>query len=208
MTRLKSEMKNDFHAFLRSRRSIRSFNTDPVPNEILQRILETTICAPSAHNLQPWRLVVVTNPRSKLYLAEAVAGKFRKDIITDGTPEQGIEAGVRKTIRRALDAPIIIVLCRDKTNVKPQPDAVREQAEGHMGVQSVAMAGLQLLLAAHAEGLGSTWICWPLFAPEETRHALELPSNWEPEGMIFLGYSDEIPEMPMRIPLQEVIRSL
>ena len=38
-----------------------------------------------------------------------------------------------------------------------------------MGTQSVALAGLQLLLAAHAEGLGGTWICWPLFAPDETR---------------------------------------
>jgi coenzyme F420-0:L-glutamate ligase/coenzyme F420-1:gamma-L-glutamate ligase len=208
MTRFTSEMKNDLHAFLRSRRSIRSFNTDPVPHEILQRILETTICAPSAHNLQPWRLVVLTDPSSKLHLAEAVAGKFRKDMVTDGITERVIKSRVRKTIRRALDAPIIIVLCRNKTNVKPQPDPVREQAEGHMGVQSVAMAGLQLLLAAHAEGLGGTWICWPLFSPEETRRALELPSDWEPEGMIFLGYSDEVPEMPVRIPLQEVIRSL
>jgi nitroreductase len=77
-----------------------------------------------------------------------------------------------------------------------------------MGAQSVAMAGMQLLLAAHAEGLGGIWICWPLFAPEETIHTLELTSDWEPQGMVFLGYPDEAPEMPTRIPLHEVARLL
>jgi coenzyme F420-0:L-glutamate ligase/coenzyme F420-1:gamma-L-glutamate ligase len=75
-----------------------------------------------------------------------------------------------------------------------------------MGTQSVALAGLQLLLAAHAEGLGGTWICWPLFAPEETRRALDLPSEWEPQGMIFLGYPAEQPEIPRRKAIEEVVR--
>ena len=197
-------MNADLHAFLCSRRSIRRYKSDPVPGEIVQRILETAICAPSAHNLQPWRFVVLMNRKTKLRLAEAIAGKFRQDMITDGIPEVDIQARVGQTIRRAGEAPVIVVLCRDKTQVKSQPDAVREQAEALMGVQSVALAGLQLLLAAHAEGLGGTWICWPLFATDETRHALGLASDWEPLGMIFLGYPAETPDMPRRISLPEV----
>jgi nitroreductase len=127
---------------------------------------------------------------------------------TDGFPEADIQARVGQTIRRAGEAPVIVILCRDRTMIKPQPDAVRERAEALMGVQSVALAGLQLLLAAHAEGLGGTWICWPLFAPDETRRALGLASNWEPQGMVFLGYPAETPEMPIRISLQEVTRYL
>jgi coenzyme F420-0:L-glutamate ligase/coenzyme F420-1:gamma-L-glutamate ligase len=73
-----------------------------------------------------------------------------------------------------------------------------------MGTQSVALAGLQLLLAAHAEGLGGTWICWPLFAPEETRQVLGLPSIWEPQGLLFLGYPLEQPDAPVRIPKEEI----
>jgi nitroreductase len=73
-----------------------------------------------------------------------------------------------------------------------------------MGTQSVALAGLQLLLAAHAEGLGGTWICWPLFAPEETRQSLDLPSEWEPQAMIFLGYPAEEPEIPGRNSLESI----
>ena len=81
-----------------------------------------------------------------------------------------------------------------------------QQKEALMGTQSVALAGLQLLLAAHAEGLGGTWICWPLFTPDETRRALGLAQEWEPQGMLFLGYPDETPEKPERISLQEVTR--
>ncbi len=198
------EIKNEFHAFLRSRRSIRSFKSDAVPDEVLQRILETTICAPSAHNMQPWRFVVLTNASAKSHLADAIVKKFRQDMIFDGVLEPEIDARVGQTIRRAKEAPIIIVLCREKKLVKPQPDDVRQQAEALMGAQSVAQAGLQLLLATHAEGLGGTWICWPLFAPEETQLALGLPSDWEPQGMIFLGYPDEKPEISARRPLQEV----
>ena len=195
----KMREENFFQTFLRSRRSIRSFRTDPVPTEILNRILETSTCAPSAHNLQPWRFIVLTSTEAKTRFSEAVTGKFRQDMIADGVPEQVIEARIDQTIRRARLAPIIVVLCRDRKMVKTQPDAVRKEAETRMGVQSVAMAGLQLLLAAHAEGLGGIWICWPLFAPEETIHALELDADWEPQGMVILGYPDEAPEMPARI---------
>ena len=77
-----------------------------------------------------------------------------------------------------------------------------------MGTQSVAVAGMQLLLAAHAEGLGGAWVCWPLFTPDETRLALELADSWEPQGMLFFGYPDEAPEIPERISLQEVVKYL
>jgi coenzyme F420-0:L-glutamate ligase/coenzyme F420-1:gamma-L-glutamate ligase len=202
------EIINDYHLFLRSRRSIRRFKSDPVPIEIIQRILETAIYAPSAHNLQPWRFVVLCTGEMKEQLAEAIAAKFRLDMIVDGVPEIDIQAKVGQTIRRAKEAPVIIILCRDKTNIKPQLDSFRRQAEALMGIQSVALSGLQILLAACAEGLAGNWICWPLYAPKETRCALELSSDWEPQGMIFLGYPAETPELPARKSLQEVVRFL
>jgi F420 biosynthesis protein FbiB-like protein len=202
----KDKMRDDLHAFLRSRRSIRRFKSDQVPNEVIQRILETATYAPSAHNLQPWRFVVVTGAKDKQKLAKSMSDKFQKDMIADGIPEVDIRARVAQTIRRAEESPVIIVLCREKMRVNPQPDPVRQQVEALMGVQSVAAAGLQLLLAAKAEGLGGTWICWPMFAPSETRHALGLTSTWDPQGMFFLGYPAETPEKPARISLQEVTR--
>ncbi|MFH1523776.1 MAG: nitroreductase family protein, partial [Chloroflexota bacterium] len=67
-------------------------------------------------------------------------------------------------------------------------------------------AGLQLLLAAHAEGLGGTWICWPLFASKEIQTALKLPGTWEPEAMVFIGYANEEPKPKVIKPLEEVVR--
>jgi len=201
-------MIHDLHTLLRSRRSVRCFRPDPVPEAVLQRIIETATYAPSAHNKQPWRFVVLTSIAAKSRLSKAITGKFRIDMLADGIPEAEIRDRVERTARRANEAPVIIVLCRDLTQVNPQPDAIRKKAEATMGTQSVALAGLQLLLAAQAEGLGGTWICWPLFAPEATREALELPIEWEPQAMIFLGNPAEQPVTPERKPLQEIVRYL
>jgi coenzyme F420-0:L-glutamate ligase / coenzyme F420-1:gamma-L-glutamate ligase len=199
-------IKEDLHAFLRSRRSIRRFKSDPVQDECIQRILETATYAPSAHNLQPWCFAVLTNSAAKLHLAEAITVRFRQDMVVEGVAEAEIQARIARTVRRSAEAPVIIILCRDTTQVKSQPDLFSQKKEALMGTQSVALAGLQMLLAAHAEGLGGTWICWPLFTPDETRRALGLAEEWEPQGMLFLGYPAETPEIPERKSLQEVVR--
>jgi F420 biosynthesis protein FbiB-like protein len=199
-------IKDDLHAFLRSRRSIRRFKSDSVSLDCIQRILETGIYAPSAHNLQPWRFAVITSTSAKRRLAETITARYRQDMVAAGVPEADIQARVNRTVRRTAEAPVIIVLCRDTTRVKPQPEPLLQQKEALMGTQSVALAGLQLLLAAHAEGLGGTWICWPLYTPDETRRALGLAQEWEPQGMLFIGYPDETPETPERISLQEITR--
>ena len=197
-------IKDDLHAFLRSRRSIRRFKSDPVSLDCIQRILETGIYAPSAHNLQPWRFAVITSNAAKKLLAETITGRFRQDMVIEGVPEADIQARVNRTVRRTIEAPVIIVLCRDTTQVKADPSVLGQQMEVLMATQSVALAGLQLLLAAHAEGLGGTWICWPLFAPDETRRALGLSAAWEPQGMLFLGYPFEQPEPPIRPPQEDI----
>ena len=73
-----------------------------------------------------------------------------------------------------------------------------------MALQSVAAAGLQLLLAAHAEGLGGVWVCSPLFAQETIRRTLDLPASWEPQGMFFLGVPDGNPKARDRKDIREV----
>jgi nitroreductase len=84
------------------------------------------------------------------------------------------------------------------------PDKKRTKAEFRMTVQSVAAAGMQLLLAAHAEGLGGVWACWPLFAQETIQKTLNLTESWEPQGMVFLGYPRDIPEARERKSLQDI----
>ncbi len=196
---------DDLHTFLRTRRSIRRFKPDRVADEAISRVLATATYSPSAHNTQPWRFVIVgadlMSARSRL--AHALTSAMRADMTAEGAPEPEIEKRVATSIRRIDEAPVIILLCRDVTAVrehKPQ-DTI-------MAIQSVANAATYLLLAAHAEGLGGNWICWPLYAQEETRSALDLPETWEPQAMLFVGYADEEPREKAFKPLETITINL
>ncbi len=188
---------------LLTRRSIRRFRPDPVPREVIERLLATATYAPSAHNLQPWRFAVITGPQAKARLAQALTDQMRRDMQAQGAPEDEIAARVARSQRRLREAPVVILLSRDTTVVRRD-----EPQEHHMAVQSVAIVGLQIWLAAHAEGLGAVWVCWPLYAPEATRRALDLPPTWAPQGMLFLGYPAEAPAPPPRIPWRDLTRWL
>ncbi len=190
------------HAFLRSRRSVRRFLPEAVPEAVLARILETAVYAPSAHNLQPSRLAVLRDAGKKQRLADALTDALRADMRAQGADEGAIAARVARSRRRLAEAPVVVLLNLDNTARRDPNDPW----ERHMLVQSVAMTGLQILLAAHAEGLGGVWVCWPLYAQEATRRALHLPPAWAPQGMLFLGYPAEAPAPPRRKPWQEITR--
>jgi F420 biosynthesis protein FbiB-like protein len=192
--------------FLRSRRSIRQFVPRQVPEEVVARILETATWAPSAHNRQPWRFVVLQNKEIRRRLIAQMEVKFRQDLQSDGVDPERIEAQVTRSRHRLLGAPVVILLCQDTSLGDGYPDAARQQAEYIMGVQSVALAGGQLLLAAHAEGLGGVWVCAPLFAQEIARQVLSLPQVWEPQAFILLGYPAEEPPLRPRLGLKDVAR--
>lgn len=206
---------DDFHAFLRTRRSIRRFKPDPIADAAISRVLATATFAPSAHNTQPWRFAIVgrngippkeeriANPLhdARARLAHALTSAMRADMTTEGAPEPEIEKRVANSIRRIHEAPVIILLCRDVTAVRE-----RKPQDTIMAIQSVANAAIYLLLAAHAEGLGGNWICWPLYAQEESRQALELPETWEPQAMIFLGYADEEAREKKITSVREIVR--
>jgi nitroreductase len=86
------------------------------------------------------------------------------------------------------------------------PDERRQAAERIMAIQSTALAGLQLLLAAHAEGLAGVWVCAPLFAPVTVRAALDLPADWEPQAVLLLGYPDGAAKSKEIRPFEEYTR--
>jgi coenzyme F420-0:L-glutamate ligase / coenzyme F420-1:gamma-L-glutamate ligase len=196
------------YQLLRSRRSVRRFLPQPVPVEMLARILEAATLAPSAHNRQPWRFAVLTTLASRKRLAKEMGADFRRDLLADGVPGEEAEVLVERSNRRITEAPVAIVLCLDPSVGDTYPDPARRQAEYLMGSQSVAMAGGILLLAAHAEGLGGVWVCAPLFAPDTVRQALDLATDWVPQGMLLLGYPANIPEPRPRRPMVEVAQFL
>lgn len=196
----------DFHDFLRSRRSVRRFRPDPVPDSAVARMITTAVSAPSAHNRQPWRFCVLKHSESKARLAGAMAADFRRDLLKDDLPPAEVDARVERSRSRITSSPVVIVLCLDMSEMDVYPDQRRAAAERMMTIQSTAAAGMQLLLAAHAEGLGAVWTCGPLFAPEVVCAALDLDPHWEPQAMFFIGQPDQPPRPKEMKPLESVVR--
>ena len=177
------------------RRSIRRFTADPVPREMLEQLLTAAIWAPSAHNRQPWRFAVidrqVTLGRTQERLARAMGGKLRADLTADGMPLELIEKDVNRSYSRITSAPALILVALSMADMDAYPDQGRQNKEWLMAVQSTAMAGQNLLLAAHGLGLGACWMCAPLFCPEVVRETLALPADWMPQGLVTVGYAAE-----------------
>ncbi len=176
---------------IHTRRSIRRFDPRSVPQEVLLRLLEAATWAPSAHNRQPWRFVVLPGDAAKRRLADAMAARLEADLRADGVPEDAIAADTGRSRRRLTGAGALILVCLSMVDMDDYPDARRRSFERTMAVQGVAMAAQNLLLAAHAEGLGAVWMCAPLFCQDTVRAALDLPPDFEPQGVIALGYPAE-----------------
>lgn len=173
---------------------------------LLEQVLEAAIRAPSAHNRQPWRFLVLEGEEVKSRLAEEMGANFRDDLLASGADPQSAGTQVRRARQRLVQAPAVIILCLDPSVGDVYPDARRQAAEHLMGVQGVAMAGQNLLLAAHALGLGGVWVCGPLFAQEAVRRVFDLPEAWEPQGMVLLGYPLRVPPARERLPVEAVTR--
>jgi F420 biosynthesis protein FbiB-like protein len=171
------------------------------------RLFETAVWAPSAHNRQPWRFAVLTQAADIERLAAVMGARLRADRTADGDDPAEIERDVARSYARLTGAPVVIVACLSMAEMDRYPDAHRARNEWIMAAQSTAMAAQNLLLLAHAEGLATCWICAPLFAPELVRETLALPPDWEPQGLITLGYPAETREKN-RAPIETKIKFL
>ncbi len=173
------------------RRSIRRFQPRPVAPELLDRLLESAHWAPSAHNRQPWRFVVVRDERRKRSLVDQMAERLAADLRAAGATQAEIAADTDRSRARLTGAPVLIILCITMRDMDVYPDERRQSLERMMAAQSAAMAAQNLLLAAHAAGLGACWLCAPLFCPDVVRGSLDLPDDLEAQGAIILGYPAE-----------------
>lgn len=184
-----------------SRRSIRRYQAEPVPRPLIDALLMAATAAPSAHNRQPWRFAVIAQADSKERLARAMGQKLRADLEADQQPTAVIEQDVNRSYGRITQAPALILVCLTLADMDRYPDSFRQGNEWLMAAQSTAMAAQNLLLAAHAHGLGACWLCAPLFCPDVVQQTLQLPPDWQPQGLITLGFPAEVKEKG-RFPLE------
>jgi len=193
-----------FRELVAGRRSIRRYRAEAIPPAIIERLLDAARWAPSAHNRQPWRFALIEDASWKDRLARAMGDRLHADRLRDGDPADAIEQDVARSYARITGAASVIVVALDMSEMDRYRDA-RQEAEHLMAVQSTAMAAQNLLLAAHVEGLGACWMCAPLFCPEVVAEALGLPSGWDPQALITLGWPANGGKPAMRRPVADVL---
>lgn len=186
------------------RRSVRRYLSQPIDPAVIDDLLAAATTAPSAHNRQPWRFAVLNTLAHKQALAQAMGDRLRRARQADRDNEADIEADVARSQVRITGAATVVVVCLSMRDMDRYPDPERSRHEHQMAVQSTAMAGQNLLLAAHDAGLGACWLCAPMFCPDVVRGALQLPEDWEPQGLITLGHPANSGKPFVRKPLAEV----
>lgn len=202
---MKDTPAQTFHSLLKGRRSIRRYQPEALPADVLARVLEAGTWAPSAHNRQPWRFVVLSEASQRHALATRMGELLRTARLADGDAPSDVEGDVQRSYNRIAGAAAAIVAFLTLEDMDTYPDAKRARAEETMAVQGVAMAVQNLLLAAHAEGLGACWMCAPLFCQAEVGAALGVPAHWQAQALITLGYPASKGKPATRRPLSDVI---
>jgi nitroreductase len=167
----------ELYEALEGRRSIRKYTADPVSDETLQKLLCAAGIAPSWKNNQCWRFIVVREQSRKQKLAGS---------LPDGNP-------CKKAIA---EAPVVLVLCAD-----PRTSGRQDGKDYYLLDAGLAMQ--QLMLAAHAEGLGTCWVAW--FDEAKARPACNIPEPYRVVALTPLGVPAHRPSPRPRKELEEII---
>ncbi|MFJ3952952.1 nicotinate-nucleotide--dimethylbenzimidazole phosphoribosyltransferase [Streptomyces libani] len=179
------------HRVIRERRDIRNgFRSDPIPNDVLLRVLEAAHTAPSVGHSQPWDFVVIRSDetREKMHqLAMAQREAYAKSL-PKGRAKQFREL----KIEAILETPVNIVVTADST--RGGRHTLGRHTQPQMAPYSSALAVENLWLAARAEGLGVGWVSF--FDEREMVRELGLPDHLEVVAYLCIGYVDEFPEEP------------
>jgi nicotinate-nucleotide--dimethylbenzimidazole phosphoribosyltransferase len=204
---LPAEDRAGLYRAIGARRDVRRYRPDPVPADVLTRVLGAAHQAPSVGHSQPWRFVVVRD----------AALRDRAAVLTDRerlrqAAQLEPEAGARLLdlqLEGVREAPLGVVVCCDRRT--PAAGVLGRATFPDADLWSCAAAIQNLWLAARAEGLGTGWVT--LFRPEELAALLRLPDGVVTLGWLCLGWPDERPPEPgleraawsRRLPLADVV---
>jgi len=173
------------------RRSIRKFQNKPVPRELIERILEATVQAPSGNNSQPWRFVVVAG-KKRSEMVRVMREAIRK------CKENGVPLGSSEASANCMEQAPVTIFVFNGEYVGDR----REKDWCVVDVQSIGGAIQTMLLAAQSLGLGTLWICDVFYAYDELREWLGRKDQMI--AAVAIGYADEAPPARPRRPWQEV----
>ncbi|MFC9244105.1 nicotinate-nucleotide--dimethylbenzimidazole phosphoribosyltransferase [Streptomyces sp. NPDC057136] len=176
---------------MRERRDIRNgFRSDPIPHEVLLRVLEAAHTAPSVGHSQPWDFVVIRSAETRRSMHELA--QQQRDAYAQSLPKGRAKQFKELKIEAILDTPVNIVVTADPT--RGGRHTLGRHTQPQMAPYSSALAVENLWLAARAEGLGVGWVSF--FDEREMVRALGLPDHLEVVAYLCVGYVDEFPEEP------------
>lgn len=164
----------DLYELIKRRRSIRSFKSKPVSDEVIKKMLKAALWAPSGSNIHPLRFIIVRDQNVLEMLKSFSPGWLG-------------------------DSPVGIVICIDQDEALMKGGELGKEI---MSLLDVGFAAQNILLIAHSMGLGACPIRG--FSIEGITEILDLPEGLKPELIISLGYPLEIPDPPPRPALQEI----
>ncbi|BCI90688.1 hypothetical protein NIIDMKKI_58940 [Mycobacterium kansasii] len=186
------------------RRSVRRFNAEPVPPELVESAVAEALTAPAPHHTRPVRFVWLQTPAVRARLLDRMKDKWRSDLAGDGKPADAVERRVARG-QILYDAPEVVIPMLVPEGAHAYPDAARGHAEHTMFTVAVGAAVQALLVALAVRGLGSCWIGSTIFAADLVRAELQLPADWEPLGAIAIGYPSEPPGPREPVPAGDLL---
>ncbi|MEU0044753.1 nicotinate-nucleotide--dimethylbenzimidazole phosphoribosyltransferase [Streptomyces werraensis] len=176
---------------MRERRDIRNgFRGDPIPHEVLLRVLEAAHTAPSVGHSQPWDFVVIRSEETRRRMHELAMRQ--REAYAKTLPKGRAKQFKELKIEAILDTPVNIVVTADPT--RGGRHTLGRHTQPQMAPYSSALAVENLWLAARAEGLGVGWVSF--FDEREMVRALDLPEHLEVVAYLCVGYVDEFPDEP------------
>lgn len=188
------------------RRDVRRFRSDPVAEDVLDRVLGAAHQAPSVGLMQPWRLIVIRNLSTRSEIRRLAQ---RERIRQADRFDDRARLFLDQKIEGVVEAPLGICVCCDHGD--PDAEVLGRGTIPDTDVYSTACAIQNLWLAARAEGLGVGWVSF--YRPANLRALLGLPDRVDPIAYLCVGWPDEQPVRPTleavgwsrRLPLRAVV---
>ena len=166
---------------IRGRRSIPKLKPDPVPRDLVMRLLDAAVWSPNHRVTEPWQFFVLEG-ESKHRFAEIRRDARRKAMPNPDAPE--VQAALDKVYRDTVETPLIIAV----TSHMPDDPEVREE-----DIWATYGAAYAFMLGAWAEGLGTYFRTGAIRDDPALRRLLGLPDNRRVIGLVYAGYPVDVP---------------
>lgn len=191
MTEFSNQEKLGLYKAIYTRRDVRShFNSKPISDDVLARILNAAHHAPSVGFSQPWNFILIRDPNTK----ESVKKSFEaeKERSSNQVEEPRKEKYISLKLEGIQESDVNICITYDPTRFGPF--VIGRSSIPETGIYSVCCAVQNLWLAARSEGIGVGWVS--ILSNDALREALELPQHILPVAYLCLGHVEEFAEKP------------